>query len=309
MRSNFRIGIIGKGSQYRRVSKILEKYNYKFIVYKPNNKNFYDRKSFQLLKECDVIFILSPNKTHFNYIKQFSNGRYIFCEKPPVSNKNDLKKLAKFSCKKIYFNFNFRFSNISNILSKIKKFKLGDLLYGTIISGHGLGFKKEYAKSWRSNKKLCKKGVFEIVSIHWLDLVNYHFNMSAIKILNLRSFLKKRNSYDNSYCKITLKNKSEVDIYSSYTSPLVKKIMLVFSNGMIEQNNNFIEVRGPAMNLNKNKFFIQPKLIKKISISENHDYNISLEKSINFFLDHVKKKKSFSKKDFINSLYVNKLIL
>ena len=309
MRSNFRIGIIGKGSQYLRISKILEKYNYKFIVYKPNNKNYYDRTSFQVLKKCNVIFILSPNKTHFNYIKQFSNNRYIFCEKPPVASKNDLKKLAKFNHKKIYFNFNFRFSNISNILSKINKFKLGELLYGTIISGHGLGFKKEYVRSWRSNKKLCKKGVFEIVSVHWLDLINHHFNMSGIKILNLRSFLNKKKSCDNSYCKITLKNKSEVDIYSSYTSPLIKKIMLVSSNGTIEQNNNSIEVRGPTMNLDKNKFFIQPKLIEKISISESRDYNFSLEKSVKFFLDHVKKKKSFSKKDFINSLYVNRLIL
>lgn len=309
MRSNFRIGIIGKGSQYLRISKILEKYNYKFIVYKPNNKNYYDRTSFQVLKKCNVIFILSPNKTHFNYIKQFSNNRYIFCEKPPVASKNDLKKLAKFNHKKIYFNFNFRFSNISNILSKINKYKLGELLYGTIISGHGLGFKKEYVRSWRSNKKLCKKGVFEIVSVHWLDLINHHFNMSGIKILNLRSFLNKKTSCDNSYCKIALKNKSEVDIYSSYTSPLIKKIMLVFSNGTIEQNNNSIEVRGPTMNLDKNKFFIQPKLIEKISISESRDYNFSLEKSVKFFLDHVKKKKSFSKKDFINSLYVNRLIL
>jgi predicted dehydrogenase len=309
MWNNIRIGIIGKGSQFLRISKILKKKKLEFLTYKPKEKNYYNKKSFEDLKECNVIFILSPNKTHFQYINLLKKNRYIFCEKPPVTSLNDLKKLKKLNYKKIYFNYNFRFSKISEIFSDIKKHDLEELLYGTIISGHGLGLKKEYIRSWRSNRKLCKKGVFEIVSIHWIDLLNYHFSLKKIKILNLRNFLKKGNSYDNSYCKVSFKNKSEVDIYSSYTSPFIKKIILVFSNGTIEQNEDSIEIRGPAMNLDKNLFFIKPKLIKKIRISEKQDYNLSLEKSVDFFLNCVKKNKTFSKKIFNTSLNSNKLIL
>ena len=84
------------------------------------------------------------------------------------------------------------FSKMSEILSKIDKYKLNDLLYASVISGHGLGFKSEYSKSWRANKKECKKGVFEIVSIHWIDLINYHFDIKKIQSLKLMNYLKKQ---------------------------------------------------------------------------------------------------------------------
>ena len=251
MWSNIRIGLIGKGSQYKRVSKILKSRGLGYFIYKPEVKKKNNKDNLENLKKCNVIFILSPNKTHFKYLKILSKGRYIFCEKPPVSNMGDLTKLKKLNYRKIYFNFNFRFSCISQVLSEIKIYNLGQLLYGTITSGHGLGFKKNYVDSWRSNKKLCKKGVFEIISIHWIDLINIYFSLDKIKMLKLMNFSKKGSSYDNSYCKIALKNNSEIDIFSSYTSPLVKKILLIFNNGTIEQNNNSIEIRGPAINLDK----------------------------------------------------------
>jgi len=303
------IGIIGKGSQYKRVSKILKKKNLKFFLYKPNNSKYYDKEKFDIIKRCKIIFILSPNHSHFDYISKLHKGRYIFCEKPPVNLKSQIFKLKKINHKKIYYNFNFRHSLIGQILSNRERYKLGDLLYGNIIAGHGLGFKKEYAKSWRSNIKLCKKGVFEIVSVHWIDMINYYFDIDKIKKPKLINFLKKGTSYDNSYCKIKLKNKAEVDIFSSYSSPLINKILLVFKNGIIEKKENFIEIRGPAVNLNKQKFFITPKLIKKINISSLNDYDVSLEKSVNYFLSTSLKKKIFQKKDFECSIESNNLIL
>lgn len=92
-----------------------------------------------------------------------------------------------------------------------------------------------------------------------------------------------------------LKNKSEVDIFSSYTSPLIQRMIFVFENGIIEQNDNFIEIKGPAINLDKNNFFKKPKLIKKINLNNNEDYILSLEKSVMYFLNHALKKKVFLK--------------
>jgi len=310
MWNNLRIGIIGQGSQYNRISKILKSKRIKFTIYKPSrNTNYYNKKKFDKLKKCNVIFILSPNGTHFEYIKFLKNDRYIFCEKPPVNTLHDLKKLKRIKSNKIYFNYNFRFSKISEILGKIKKFHLKELLYASITTGHGLGFKKDYSKSWRSNRKICKKGVFEIVSIHWVDLINYHFHIKKIQNLNLRNYIKNTNGIDNSYCKIYLKNKSEVDIFSSYTSPLIKRIIFVFENGIIEQNDNFIEIRGPAINLDKNNFFKKPKLIKKINLNDNKDYILSLEKSVIYFLNHALKNKNFSKEHLKKSLSSNSFII
>ena len=305
----YKIGIIGRGSQYKRISKILKKKNISFYSYKPNNSKYYDKEKFDILKKSKIIFILSPNNSHFNYISKLHVGRYIFCEKPPVSSRNQILKLKKINHKKIYYNFNFRHSLIGQILSNRNKYKLGDLLYANIVTGHGLGYKKEYSKSWRSNSKLCKKGVFEIVSIHWIDMINYNFDIDKIEKPKLVNFLKKGTGYDNSYCKIKLKNKAEIDIFSSYSTPLIDKALLVFNNGIIEKKENFIEIRGPAINLNKQKYFITPKQIKKITISSSKDYDISLKKSIDYFLGVALKKKFFKKKDFLCSIDSNNLIL
>jgi len=310
MWSNLRIGIIGKGSQYKRISKILKSKKIKFKNYKPSKKvKYFDKEAFNEFKKCNTIFILSPNNTHLKYIKLLKDKRFIFCEKPPVNKFSDLQKLKKIQSKKIYFNFNFRFSKISEILKKTKKFNLKELLYASIITGHGLGFKKEYLKSWRANRKICKNGVFEIVSTHWLDLINYHFKIKEIKNLNLRNYLKKAKGIDNSYCKVSLYNNTEVDIYSSYSSPLVSKTVFIFSNGIIEQQDNFIEIRGPAINLDKYQFFKKPKLIKRINLNKNKDYLESLKKSINYFLEYASKNKNFPSKDFKKSLSSNSFII
>ena len=307
---NLRIGIIGQGSQYNRISKILKNKGIKFITYKPpRNKNYFDRKKFIELKKSNVIFILSPNDTHLKYIKLLQGNRFIFCEKPPVNKLNDLKELKKIKNNKIYFNYNFRFSKISEILKNIKLFELKELLYATIITGHGLGFKKDYYKSWRSNRKICKKGVFEIVSAHWIDLINYHFHIKKIQNLNLRNYIKNTNGIDNSYCKILLKNNSEVNIFSSYSTPLIEKMIFVFSNGIVEQNDNFIEIRGPAMNLDKNNYLKKPKLIKRINLNGDQDYNLSLKKSVTYFLEHAYKNKKFTEEHLKKSLASNNFII
>ena len=310
MRNNIhKIGIVGKGSQYNRISKILKKKNLKYFLYKPDNKKYFDKEKFKELEKCQIIFILSPNKSHFYYINKFHNKKYIFCEKPPVNTLKHLAKIKKINFKKIYFNYNFRFSTIGKILQNSNKYKLGDFLYGNIVSGHGLGFKKEYKKSWRADRKKCKKGVYEIVSVHWIDLINYFFNILKLKKPSLLNILKKGNSFDNSYNKIILKNKSEIDIFSSYSSPLINNTLFIFKNGLIIQKDNVIEIRGPALNLDKNNFVIKPKLIKKISINFDKDYTSSLSDSVNYFLNICFKKKYFKKKDFNCSIKSNKLIL
>lgn len=291
-----KVGIIGNGNHSKRIQKILKKKRINFFIYKPENKYYFNKKDFEILKSNNVIFILSPNKTHFEYIKRLSKNRYIFCEKPPVNSVKELNKLKNINKKKIYFNYNTRFSKLSNLIKIKERFKLGELVYASFITGHGLAFKKEYINSWRANKKLCPKGVFEIVSIHMIDLINYHFNIKKIEKPSLVRLSKKGNSYDTSHIKIILKNNGIVDIFSSYNTPFVKKNILIFKNGTIEQNEKNLIISGPAINLDKNQFFIKPKLIKKIKINDEKDYLNSLDESVNFFLKSVINKKTFKKK-------------
>lgn len=80
---NSNIGIIGFGSQGKRIYEILKKNNYKrLIIFK--NSNFSKKvkqftNDFELIKKCNIVFICSPNNTHYEYIKSLGRKVYIFC--------------------------------------------------------------------------------------------------------------------------------------------------------------------------------------------------------------------------------------
>ena len=304
-----KIGIIGDGGHSKRIQKILKKKKLNFQIYKPKKPKYFDKVEFEKLKNCNVIFIISPNNTHYKYLKNLYKNRYIFCEKPPVNSKKELRSLSRLDSKKIYFNYNFRFIKIAEILEKRNSYKMGKLIYANLLASHGLAKKKEYRKNWRSNGKKCPKGIFEIVSIHYVDLINYLFEIFKIKKPNLINSRNVGSSFDTSHVEIQLKNKSIINIFSTYNSAYSKNLFFLFENGTIEQRDNTITVRGPSLNLDKNGLFKQPKIIKRIHISENTDQTTSLLKSVTLFLNAAKKKKIFDKKIWDCSIKSNSLIL
>jgi hypothetical protein len=310
MRKQLKLCIIGRGVHAKRIQKILKLKKIKYNTYVPNSKKNFLKENISHLKKYKIFFIVSPNNTHIHYLKNLSKNSYIFCEKPPVNSKKDLAFIKKINSKKIFYNFNFRFSKIAQILKNTNKYNLGKLIYFNIISGHGLALKKTvYKKNWRSNKKFCAKGVFEMAAIHWIDLINYIFEKVSFTKPNLYNISKIGNSFDNSVVKAKIKERIVGEIFTSYTSPLISKKIFIFSNGVIEQDENQIVVRGPALNLNKDKFFIKPKIIKKFNIEENLDYYNSLKNSIEYFLTKANKNFKFSDHETKVSLQTNQLIL
>ena len=304
-----KIGIIGDGGHSKRIQKILQKKKLNFFIYKPKNPKYFEKEKFNQLKKCNVIFIISPNNSHYFYIKKLYKKRFIFCEKPPVNNKKELIALKKIKSKNIYFNYNFRFSKITEFIKNRDKFNLGKLVYANISLSHGLAQKKNYKNNWRSNIKKCPKGVYEIVSIHYLDLICYLFNILKIEKPKLINLSKIGNGYDTSLVEIKIKNEGFVNIFSTYNSSYNKNLCFLFENGILEQRNNLITIKGPTLNLDEQNFFKPPKIIKSIQVSDNRDYSHSLLKSIEFFLNHVKNKKQFNKKITDISLSSNSIIL
>ena len=148
-----------------------------------------------------------------------------------------------------------------------------------------------------------------MVTIHWLDLLNYLFNVTKIYKPQLSNLSKVGTSYDNSNIRVEIDKKIIGEIFCSYTSPLINKKIFIFDNGIVEQDENVITIKGPAINYDANKFFKPPKIIKKILISEKKDYMASLEKSVSFFLRTVTKTQIFSKKEVLKSLLINKIII
>ena len=182
-------------------------------------------------------------------------------------------------------------------------------MYANLTLSHGLAQKKEYKKNWRSNIKKCPKGVYEVASIHLIDLINFHFNIDKIKKPILLNHSDIGNSYDSSLSEILLQNKSTVNIFTTYNSPYSIRYFFLFENGIIEQIDNNLMIKGPAMNLDKKGFFKKPNVIKSFNVSENNDYIVSLEKSVNFFLNIAINNKAFNRSIFQCSIKSNSLIL
>ena len=235
--------------------------------------------------------------------------RYIFCEKPPATNKKDLNQLKKMNNKKIFFNFNKRFSLFSDVLKKTKNLKLGKIIYGSFITSHGFAQKVNYKKNWRSKKQNNKKGIFETVSIHDIDLLNHIYGIKKLKMINLDNTSNKGSSIDTASSQIILKNNSKINIFSTYNSAYNESVYLLFENGLVIKNYNSISICSPTSTFDKNGFFIKPPIIFEKKISSQNDYKISLQNSVEYFLKIVSKKLKFNNKDFICSINSNEIIL
>ena len=119
------VGIVGKGHHSKRIQKILKKKKINFFLYKKLKDPVKNNIELNKLKKFRIIFIISPNNTHFYYLNKLKKNRYLFCEKPPVNNLKDLIKLKKFNKYNIYFNFNkSALGTVSNLSTK-KAFTLG----------------------------------------------------------------------------------------------------------------------------------------------------------------------------------------
>tara|TARA_Y100000588_G_C14276218_1_gene934439 strand:- start:4499 stop:5437 length:939 start_codon:yes stop_codon:yes gene_type:complete len=304
-----KIGLIGYGNQAKRLEKYLNQIGYKIsIIYKPNFKKNLNKftNDFKKIQNCEIIFICSTNSTHFLYLKKLIGKKYIFCEKPPVSSYDQLLKLKKIINNKVFFNYNLRFCEISNLIQEAKKHNFGNLLFANIILTHGLSSKKGYLSNWRSKKKLSPKGVFETVSIHALDIILYNFGIKKILSEKLTNTSGRGTAYDTSFLNIITKNNANISIFCSYNSPLVNSWIFVFENGTLKYDNNILKLNGPRNNFDKNNNFIEPKNISSKRISYKKLYEKSLFNSVNHFMKTVKNKKKFQNE---LSLISNKLIL
>mgnify|MGYP001354832544 CR=1 FL=1 len=285
------ISIIGYGSQGKRIHSLIKKKFNKVYIFHPRKKNKIFNNNIKILKESDIVFICSPNYSHLKYINILNNETYIFCEKPPVNKLSQYIKLKKIiSKKKIYFNFNERFDLAPKFINKNKKI-LGKFLYGNFEIGYNIN-KKILKNSWKGNKTKTPRGVFEILSIHYLDLVNYLFGIKKLE----NKFYKNNNGVVTSaISKILTKENSDVNIFCSFSSPFVFKKKMIFENGIVESDEKSFKVYIS----NKNSKNIKKTSLLKLIKNNKHDYykrySNSVKDSVNFFLDDLVLKKKSAK--------------
>ena len=120
--ANRRIALIGNGGQAQRIKASLRCQELEpDCIYKPSLRKGDNRitDDFENVRECGIIFLCSPNNTHFDYLASLIGDRYIFCEKPPVQTENQIDSLRELDNGKIHYNFNLRFSELSKFLLSI----------------------------------------------------------------------------------------------------------------------------------------------------------------------------------------------
>jgi len=182
------------------------------------------------------------------------------------------------------------------------------LIGGNLVMCQGLATTKLYKKSWRSNRNLCKLGVFEILGVHLIDTIAYHFEIKKInkKLLNLS---KVGNSFDTSYFQIIIEDGVNINCTVSYYSPFVSSQYLIFENGILEMSQNLIRIRGPRNSFDRNGFFKKPPIIYQKKLNDINEYNYSMKKSIDYFLKIAIYKKSFNEKLIKTSIKTNRFLL
>tara|TARA_Y100000816_G_scaffold122065_1_gene85778 strand:- start:14376 stop:15332 length:957 start_codon:yes stop_codon:yes gene_type:complete len=280
------------------------------LCYKPNSKKNYKKEIDKLseLLNHDAVFILSPNDTHYFYLKYLMKNfkGYIYCEKPPVVNKTHLKFIKKYK-NKVYYNFNLRFSYYKKIISKIMEKE--KILKINFVDCHGLAYKKNYKTSWRSNKKRHPYGVIETVMIHYIDLCIYLFGSIIKSNYENKISSKIGNAIDTANSNILFKSGIIVDIFNSYAAPALEKIEIVTNNSLYFIEKNKCYCYSPRDSFDSNGRFKKPKISEIISFGKKELWTQSQEKSVLFFLDLVKNKKNVPKKIYDTSIATNKELL
>ena len=169
------IALIGYGYWGQIVSTYIKNQEYFYLkkIYdtQKRNEEIFTNNINEIMEDDDIkaIYIASPVSTHFDLIKMgIENGKYIFCEKVLVNNKEELEYIKKnYIDKIIETNYIYTDSNsinhIKNILSEI-----GEIKY---IEGELRQFGNFYKDS----------DVYSTIGCHLISSIMYIFNSNDIE--------------------------------------------------------------------------------------------------------------------------------
>tara|TARA_B100001250_G_C19813966_1_gene797242 strand:- start:4214 stop:5068 length:855 start_codon:yes stop_codon:yes gene_type:complete len=264
------------------------------------------------ISACDVFIIASPNESHTEWIKtirSLGKDKYIFCEKPPATDQQQLNQVKDFD-PKIYFNFNYRHSLLAELIKKyIGNNKIGKVIHATFTSSHGLAFSKAYKDNWRFAGQNLSSSIIGNVGIHYIDLVNYLFG--SIKDISITTRkIASNNLPDSSFISINSETCTS-SIFISYAAPFRNEAKVIFDDGIVELRNGHITLQSPRDVFDNNKRFV-PAAIKTIEPSFNDSksyYDDSLINSLKYFFSIAKNNKLFSSKSYDKAIITNQIIL
>jgi predicted dehydrogenase len=262
------------------------------------------------LLQCDAVFILSPNATHAEYLRYFTDQYqgYVFCEKPPVSTLKELDGL-KLELNRTFFNFNLRHSLIADWLREAEVMEaLGDPLFWQARVTHGLAFKPSYTESWRSDIELHPYGVVETVAIHWLDLFGYFLGNVEQTNITTKIMSGVGSACDTAMISIDYEAGASSQVVVSYAACRSANLTLQGTNGILEFSNGLLTLRSPRDTFDERGRFVEPPFLRRDEVSWDEFYAASLKRSVEYFLGICRQSETFPRHLGEASLSANRLL-
>ena len=151
--------------------------------------------------------------------------------------------------------------------------------------------------------------IIENSSIHWIDLMIFNFGKTTKASYLPRLISNNGTSYDTNSVNLQFENGVVASIFTSYATPLIENIVIVGTNGFIVIKDNKMEIFYPRDTFDKNGLFTKPKNQQGIEFNFQSNGKDSLKKSVNYFLEHIKKSEGFDISYFNMCVTSNKLVL
>ena len=281
------------------------------LNYKNSNKKIKYTYDFNDLINSRAVIVSSSNESHVSYIKKLLNeDLYIFCEKPACTNIKDynfLSKLKKSDKSRIYFNYNFKKSQLNTDIKKILSYKkFGKPVHVTIESSQGIAFKDWFRNNWRSSKDIFKN-VSGNLGVHYINLLEGYFGKPKKIFVKINS-ISGNQSNDTGIVNIHFNNNISATLVLTYAAPYSQQIKFLLSNSIISYKDNTLAIYYPRDTFSKDGLFIHPKKVKMFKYKKNFS-ELSQEESLKYFFNNVNKKKFFSVKDFDSAISTSKSML
>ena len=297
-----KITIIGYKNHALRLKSILNKLGYDNVV----NYNHHTDS----LEDSDVYFISSPNETHMEWIDKLKEqDKYIFCEKPPVTNLEDLGRLELLLNMKLYFNFNYRFSSLGRLAKHyIDTKELGKLLNINCVSTHGLAFKESFQDNWRFKSDNLFSSIIGNMGIHYIDLVGYL--CGNISNIDVKTGSVVSDKLPDTATLDIVSDLCDVKVFLSYAAPFRNQVTMLFDNGILELVDGNVTLQTPRDSVDKNGMFKPPDYttISEFSTSKEY-YDDSLKSSIEYFMNCVENNEPISTEHYNQSITSTKKLI
>ena len=296
------VSFIGDGSHAKRIKNILKNLEFDFNYIK-HDREVAIQEQINVMNS-DVIFILSPNHTHIDYLRQLSDSYkgYVYCEKPVINNFQDIEIFSLLDFKRFFFGFNLRYSEFTKFIEVAKaKYDVGSLVNINVHMSYPFSIKDHYKNSWKSDSNKSPSGVVENLAIHYIDLAITLLGPPKKVNINLTNVNRTGTADDTAAITLIHKNGSSSQIFTSYATLAKEGIYFVFERGDISYDGSNLHTYFPRETFNSQGLSIRPPIVSKKEIESELLYSESLLNCVDYFFKTAANKKLFSHELFKGS--------